>query len=54
MSHTNGQPVRIEDYVLMFQAQCGGLVTGELGRKLICAECKAEMRFFASDTARLR
>jgi hypothetical protein len=46
----NAKPVRIEDYILMFHAECGGVVTGELGKELRCAECGAEMRGFVSDS----
>jgi hypothetical protein len=46
----NEKPVRIEDYILMFHAGCGGVVTGELGKELLCAESGAEMRGFVSDS----
>jgi hypothetical protein len=35
--------LRIEDHVRMFHANCGGIVVGELGKTLTCAECGAEM-----------
>jgi hypothetical protein len=41
--------VRLEDHVQMFHAECGGMITGELGRTLTCAECGAVMTAFISD-----
>lgn len=39
---------RLQDLVRMFHAGCGGLVTGQLGRPLKCAECGKEMTAFVS------
>jgi hypothetical protein len=39
---------RLEDHVMIFHAQCGGIVTGELGKPLTCAECGKEMTAFVS------
>lgn len=48
--------IKIEDHVLMFHANCGGIVTGVLGEPLICAECGREMTAFvaASEEASVR
>jgi hypothetical protein len=47
--------LRLEDHVRMFHAECGGIVVGELGQPLTCAECGAEMTAFlsAADEAEL-
>jgi hypothetical protein len=37
---------RLDDYVIMHHAACGGAVTGELGGVLRCAECGAIMEAF--------
>jgi hypothetical protein len=39
---------RIEDHVMIFHADCGGIVVGELGKPLKCAECGVEMTAFIS------
>ncbi len=39
---------RLEDHVMIFHAGCGGIVTGELGKPLKCAECGKEMTAFVS------
>jgi hypothetical protein len=45
---------RLEDYVIMHHAECGGAVTGELGGALRCGECGAVMSAFVSDTDDVR
>jgi hypothetical protein len=47
---------RIEDHVMIFHADCGGIVVGELGKPLKCAECGQQMTAFisAAQESRLR
>jgi hypothetical protein len=45
----SGDPIRIEDYMSMFPAECGGVVVGELGKVLRGAECGAEMDAFVNN-----
>jgi hypothetical protein len=40
---------RIEDYVIIHPAECGGAVTGELGGEMRCGECGAIMSAFVPD-----
>jgi hypothetical protein len=40
--------VRLENHLLIFHAECGGMVGGELGKPLLCAECGKEMTAFVS------
>jgi hypothetical protein len=46
-------PIRIEDHVRMFHAECGGIVVGVLGEPLRCAECGTVMAAFVSDYDRV-
>jgi hypothetical protein len=41
--------VRLEDCVMMFHEGCGGIVIGEIGKELHCAECGRLMELIVSE-----
>ena len=51
-SNNSQPPLRFENLMTMFHADCGGVVIGELGGMLICAECGKEMVAFVSSDQR--
>jgi hypothetical protein len=44
---------RLEHFVTMHHAQCGGQVYGDLGGPFYCRQCGSEMRAFVSDSDRV-
>jgi hypothetical protein len=51
-SNDSQPPLRFEDFVTMFHAERGGVVIGDLGGMLACAECGEEMVAFISSDLR--
>jgi hypothetical protein len=46
--------LRLEDIDHIYHAGCGGVVVGELGKSLTCAECGKEMTAFVSSEQEAR